>query len=197
MSRPRSTSSLMNLRRPAARAGRPVRRVPRPTSQGRQASPASLKTDLALAREEITSLRDERDRLREAVRQQLGQQLDQVSNRQLTDLISELTEQVRQLERSEAQARTEAEQLGSRVAELQADLAAARTSLRKMIRQQAGPPDEQRPRPARPAARRPGPAAGASVRGDRPGCPPSAARPPRTTGPDALQQRSGSRRSGP
>ncbi|MFC9646776.1 DUF6262 family protein [Streptomyces mirabilis] len=112
-------------------------------SQGRQTSPASLKTDLALAREEITSLRDERDRLREAVRQQLGQQLDQVSNRQLTDRISELTAQVRQLERSEAQARTEAEQLGSRVAELQADLAAARTSLRKMIRQQAGPLDGQ------------------------------------------------------
>ncbi|WP_240512787.1 DUF6262 family protein [Streptomyces griseoruber] len=112
-------------------------------SQGRQTSPASLTTDLALAREEISSLRDERDRLREAVRQQLGQQLDQVSNRQLTDRVSELTEQVRQLERSEAQARTEAEQLGSRVAELQADLAAARTSLRKMIRQQAGPPDGQ------------------------------------------------------
>ncbi|MFE2490179.1 DUF6262 family protein [Streptomyces mirabilis] len=112
-------------------------------SQGRQTSPASLTTDLALAREEITSLRDERDRLREAVRQQLGQQLDQVSNRQLTDRVSELTEQVRQLERSEAQARAEAEQLGSRVAELQADLAAARTSLRKMIRQQAGPPDGQ------------------------------------------------------
>jgi len=107
--------------------------------QGRQTSPASLTTDLALAREEITALRDERDRLREAVRQQLGQ----VSNRQLTDRVTELTEQVRQLERSEAQARTEAEQLGSRVAELQADLAAARTSLRKMIRQQAGPPDGQ------------------------------------------------------
>ncbi|WP_327425799.1 DUF6262 family protein [Streptomyces sp. NBC_01236] len=112
-------------------------------SQGRQTSPASLKTDLALAREEITSLRDERDRLREAVRQQLGQQLGQVSNRQLTDRVAELTEQVRQLDRSEAQARTEAEQLGSRVAELQADLAAVRTSLRKMIRQQAGPPDGQ------------------------------------------------------
>ncbi|MFJ2399513.1 hypothetical protein ACIOTI_43320 [Streptomyces sp. NPDC087843] len=57
-------------------------------SQGRQTSPASLTTDLALAREEITALRDERDRLREAVRQQLGQ----VSNRQLTDRIIELTE---------------------------------------------------------------------------------------------------------
>jgi len=112
-------------------------------SQGRQTSLASLTTDLALAREEITALRDERDRLREAVRQQLGHQLGQVSNRQLTDRVAELTEQVRQLERSEAQARTEAEQFGSRVAELQADLAAARTSLRKMIRQQAGPPDGQ------------------------------------------------------
>ncbi|MFC9431849.1 DUF6262 family protein, partial [Streptomyces sp. NPDC056987] len=49
-------------------------------SDGRQASPASLKSDLLMAREEITALRQERDRLREAVRQQLGRQLDQVGN---------------------------------------------------------------------------------------------------------------------
>ncbi|MFE9171338.1 hypothetical protein ACFYNZ_17745 [Streptomyces kebangsaanensis] len=112
-------------------------------SRGRQTSPASLKADLAMAREEITALRDERARLREAVRQQLGHRLGRVSNRQLTDRVTELTERVRQLERPEAHARTEAEQLGSRIAELQAGLAAARTSLRKMIRQQAGPPDGQ------------------------------------------------------
>jgi hypothetical protein len=110
---------------------------------GRQASSASLKTDLALAREEITALREERDRLRDAVRQQLGQQLDQVSNRQMTDRVTELTDQVRQLEDSETRARQEAERLASRVEELEADLAGARTSLRRMMRQQVTSPDEQ------------------------------------------------------
>jgi hypothetical protein len=97
---------------------------------GRQASPASLKSDLMMAREEITALRQERDRLREAVRQQLGQQLDQVSSRQLTDRITELTNANRRLEQDAAQLRP----LKDRVDELERDLAAARTSLRKMIR---------------------------------------------------------------
>ncbi|MFE5947596.1 DUF6262 family protein [Streptomyces sp. NPDC056480] len=108
----------------------------------RQASSASLRTDLALAREEVTALRGERDRLREAVRQNLGQQLDQVSNRQLNDRITELTEHVRTLEQSEALARTESSQLAARVAELEEELAGARTSLRRMIKQQ-GPHAQQ------------------------------------------------------
>lgn len=99
-------------------------------SDGRQASPASLKSDLMMAREEITALRQERDRLREAVRQQLGQQLDQVSSRQLTDRITELTNANRRLEQDAAQLQP----LKDRVDELERDLAAARTSLRKMIR---------------------------------------------------------------
>jgi predicted nuclease with TOPRIM domain len=99
-------------------------------SDGRQASPASLKSDLMMAREEITALRQERDRLREAVRQQLGQQLDQVSNRQLTDRITELTNANRRLEQDLAQLQP----LKDRVDELEKDRAAARTSLRKMIR---------------------------------------------------------------
>lgn len=99
-------------------------------SDGRQASPASLKSDLMMAREEITTLRQERDRLREAVRQQLGQQLDQVSNRQLTDRITELTNANRRLEQDLAQLQPFKE----RVEELEKDLVAARTSLRKMIR---------------------------------------------------------------
>jgi DNA-binding HxlR family transcriptional regulator len=83
-----------------------------------------------MAREEITILRQERDRLREAVRQQLGQQLDQVSSRQLTERIAELTNANRRLERDVAQLQP----LKDRVHELEKDLAAARTSLLKMIR---------------------------------------------------------------
>ncbi|WP_180303987.1 hypothetical protein [Streptomyces sp. JV178] len=62
-------------------------------SHVRQPSPASLKTDLALARDEITSLREERDRLRDDESGgQPGHQLGQVSNRQLTDRVTLLTE---------------------------------------------------------------------------------------------------------
>jgi hypothetical protein len=103
---------------------------------GRQASSASLKADLAIAREEIAALRSERDRLRDAVRQQLGQQLDQVSNRHLVDRITELTEACRGLEQTRDRALAEAEALRLQVTTLDADLTAVRTSLRRMIREE-------------------------------------------------------------
>ncbi|MEW1753460.1 DUF6262 family protein (plasmid) [Streptomyces caniferus] len=99
-------------------------------AQGRRASPASLHTDLAMAREEIKELRTERNQLRAAMRQHLGHQLDQISNRKLTERITELTEANRKLEHELAQLRP----LADHVHELQQDLAAARTSLRQMIR---------------------------------------------------------------
>jgi hypothetical protein len=129
----------------------------RPTAalhDGRAASPASLKTDLAMARTEVAALRGERDRLRDALRANLGQQLDQVSNRHLTERITELTEQVRRLERSEAEARVHNTQLSDLVAELEADLAATRTSLRAVMRQtnRAAPEsDPDKPPTAEPA----------------------------------------------
>ncbi|MFD8544606.1 hypothetical protein [Streptomyces sp. NPDC059649] len=48
-----------------------------------QASPAGLRADLALAREEIRRLRGERDQLQQTVRRHLGQQLDQLGFRDL------------------------------------------------------------------------------------------------------------------
>ena len=57
-------------------------------------------------------------------------QPDQVGNQQLTARISELTNANRRLEQEIAQPRPSEE----RVDELEKDLAAARTSLRKMIR---------------------------------------------------------------
>ncbi|MGW0885567.1 DUF6262 family protein [Streptomyces sp. NPDC002671] len=99
-------------------------------AEGRRASHGSLQADLAMAREEIKELRGERDRLRLAMRQQLGQQLDQISHRPLTERIAELTEANRNLERELAKLRP----LATRAHELERDLAAARTSLRQMIR---------------------------------------------------------------
>ncbi|MFJ4368847.1 DUF6262 family protein [Streptomyces chartreusis] len=99
--------------------------------QGRSAGATSLHTDLAMAREEIKELRAERDQLRDAMRQQLGHQLDQISNRKLTERITELTEANRKFEHEVAQLRP----LADHVQELERDLAAARTSLRQMIRE--------------------------------------------------------------
>ncbi|MEW2623659.1 DUF6262 family protein [Streptomyces sp. NPDC048106] len=101
--------------------------------QGRRAGPASLHADLSMAREEIKELRAERDQLRGAMRQQLGHQLDQISNRKLTERITELTEANRRLEQELSNLRGSQQ----RVEELEKDLAAARTSLRHMIRDES------------------------------------------------------------
>jgi hypothetical protein len=75
----------------AARA-RQAMHPPKP-STGASVSSAGLKTDLALARQEITALREERDKLKDAVRRQLGQQLDQVGTGKLVARIDELSRQ--------------------------------------------------------------------------------------------------------
>jgi predicted nuclease with TOPRIM domain len=102
-------------------------------------SAASLRTDLELARQEIRDLRAERDTLRDGIRRQLGQQLDAISAKDLTTRIGELTRRNQQLADQASRAAADSQALRARVAELEADLAAARTSLRRMIR------DENRP----------------------------------------------------
>jgi hypothetical protein len=102
-------------------------------------SAASLRTDLELARQEIRDLRAERDKLRDGIRRQLGQQLDAISAKDLTTRIGELTRHNQQLADQASQAVSDSQALRARIAELEADLAAARTSLRRMIR------DENRP----------------------------------------------------
>jgi hypothetical protein len=102
-------------------------------------SAASLRTDLELARQEIRDLRADRDKLRDAIRRQLGQQLDAISAKDLTTRLGELTRHNQQLADQASRAAADSHALRARVAELEADLAAARTSLRRMIR------DENRP----------------------------------------------------
>jgi chromosome segregation ATPase len=105
-------------------------------------STASLRTDLELARHQITTLRDERDNLRDAIRRQLGQQLDTLSAKDLTTRIDELTRHNHQLADQASRAASSNQTLQARIAELETDLTAARTSLRRMIH------DENRPSPA-------------------------------------------------
>lgn len=102
-------------------------------------SPAGLRTDLELARAEIVALRAERDQLRAAMRQQLGRELDALSSAGVADRIEELTRHNRRLAEQNQQFSLENEAARTRVDELETDLAAARTSLRRMIREQNAP----------------------------------------------------------
>lgn len=101
---------------------------------GKSSSAAGLRTDLELARAEIRELRGERDKLRQAARLHLGQQLDQISSKDLIARVDELTDRNGRLEAQLAETRTSNDALQQRVTELENDLAAARTSLRRMIR---------------------------------------------------------------
>ncbi|MGX1127819.1 chromosome segregation ATPase [Streptomyces glaucescens] len=97
-------------------------------------SQAGLRTDLELAREEIRRLRSERERLQQAVRQKLGHQLDQLGAQDLATRVQELTQANTSLEARLQEATTAKGSLELRVVELEDELAAARTSLRRMMR---------------------------------------------------------------
>ncbi|MDP9999036.1 DUF6262 family protein [Pseudarthrobacter sulfonivorans] len=88
----------------------------------------SLRADLALARQEITVLRCEREDLREKLRQALGRQLNNLSTAPLVDRLNRLAGEL-------AETRASNTELNLQVTALQDDLTAARTSLRRMIRE--------------------------------------------------------------
>jgi chromosome segregation ATPase len=100
-----------------------------------QITPASLRTDLALAREEIRRLRGECDKLRRRLRLQLGAELDGPDRSELITRVADLDSLTRQL-LSERDARaTEADHAQRRIHELEDDLSAARESLRRVIKE--------------------------------------------------------------
>ncbi|MGW1761538.1 DUF6262 family protein [Streptomyces mirabilis] len=101
------------------------------------ASTASLRTDLELSRTEIRTLREERDRLKAALQRSLGQQLDQAATKDLVARIDELTSHNHELSTQLQQVRQDNSQLQQRLEEAEDDLAAARTSLRRMIRDES------------------------------------------------------------
>ncbi|MEV0446219.1 DUF6262 family protein [Streptomyces spectabilis] len=103
-------------------------------------STAALKTDLELARQEISSVRIERDKLRSVLQRQLGQQLDQVATGDMVARINELTQQNEQLLVERDALKRENAELETKLTEAEEDLGAARTSLRRMIRAENIPP---------------------------------------------------------
>ena len=99
-------------------------------------TPASLRADLAIAREEIRQLRAERGKLRHRLRLQPGAETDGADQAGLITRVAVLEATARQLI-AERDARTaEADLAQRRARELDDDLTAARDSLRQVIKSQ-------------------------------------------------------------
>jgi hypothetical protein len=65
---------------------------PEPLPAPMQATPAGIRTDLAIAHQEIKSLREERDRLRSRLRLELGAELDASSRAELVGRANSIQE---------------------------------------------------------------------------------------------------------
>jgi hypothetical protein len=109
---------------------------PIPTKNSGTIGAASLRTDLSLAREEIKRLRADNEKLRRNAQRLLGQQLDQVNVTELIARVDTLVNENRRLTGEIKQTSTENTALRSRLIELEEDVTAARTALRRMIREQ-------------------------------------------------------------
>ncbi|MCX4501622.1 DUF6262 family protein [Streptomyces anulatus] len=112
-------------------------RLARDRQSGGNPSTASLRTDLELSRTEIRTLREERDKLKAALQRSLGQQLDQAATKDLVARIDELISHNHELSTQLQQVRQDNTQLSQRLEEAEDDLAAARISLRRMIRDES------------------------------------------------------------
>jgi hypothetical protein len=109
---------------------------PRARQTGRAASEASLRTDLELARQDNRRLREEVDRLKKALRQQLGTQLEIASTESHRQRIDELSEANNRYRSENVHLATELNEIRAQLHIAEDDLAAARASLRRMIREQ-------------------------------------------------------------
>lgn len=99
-----------------------------------RATPASLRTDVAVAREEIKRLRAECDKLRKRLRLHLGAEIEGPDRAQLIARVADL-EAVNRRVVAERDARVaEADGARRRIAELEDELTAVRESLRRVIR---------------------------------------------------------------
>jgi hypothetical protein len=107
---------------------------PGPTLQGPPATPDSLRTDLAVAHQEIRRLRAERDQLRTRLRLHLGAEIEGPDRAELIARVTTLETVNRQLATERDARTTEAEHAQRRIRELDDDLTAARQSLRQVIR---------------------------------------------------------------
>jgi hypothetical protein len=106
-----------------------------PPGPGEPVTQASLRTDLAVARDEIRRLRAERDKLRARLRLQLGAEIEGPDRAQLIARVASLEAASRQLAAERDARAAEASHAQHRIRELEDELTAARESLRRVIRQ--------------------------------------------------------------
>lgn len=103
-------------------------------ADGNRPTPAGLRTDLALARSEITRLRAETDKLRKRLQLHLGAEIEGPDRAGLIKRAAELESLNRQLVAERDGRGAEAEAAKLRVVELEDELVAVRESLRRVIR---------------------------------------------------------------
>jgi hypothetical protein len=106
-----------------------------PPGRGEPVTQASLRTDLAVARDEIRRLRAERDKLLAGLRLQLGAEIEGPGRDELIARVANLEAAARQLAAERDARAAEASHAQQRIRELEDDLTAARESLRRAIRQ--------------------------------------------------------------
>jgi hypothetical protein len=106
-----------------------------PPGRGEPVSQASLRTGLAVARDEIRRLRAERDKLRARLRLQLGAEIEGPDRAELIARVASLQAASRQLAAERDARAAEAGHAQRRIRELENELTAARESLRRAIRQ--------------------------------------------------------------
>jgi hypothetical protein len=106
-----------------------------PPDRGQPVSQASLRTGLAVARDEIRRLRTEQDKLRARLRLQLGAEIEGPDRAELIARVASLQAASRQLAAERDARAAEASHAQRRIRELEDELTAARESLRRAIRQ--------------------------------------------------------------
>ncbi len=106
-----------------------------PPAPAEPASQDSLRTDLAIARDEIRRLRAERDKLLGRLRLQLGAEIEGPERAELIARVATLETTSRQLAAERDARAAEASHAQRQVRELEDELTAARESLRRVIRQ--------------------------------------------------------------
>lgn len=102
--------------------------------EAQQVSSAGLRTDLALAREEIKDLKTERDRLRNRVQLSLGAELDEANRNVLIERVQQLERRNNALEQELSEAKDRITALEGQLREAEDDLTAARAGLRRAMR---------------------------------------------------------------
>jgi hypothetical protein len=111
--------------------------TPTPTSSGKHTmTAASLRTDLAIAREQIKTLRAERDKLQQRLRLQLGAEIEAPDRAHLTARVADLEAVNRRLVAERDARSIETDTAKRHVAEFEDELSAARESLRRVIKSQ-------------------------------------------------------------